>query len=91
MPMDGGNQQNSNQAIAATAITLTTVILWPATWTSFEVEGESGTEPYPGQPCSDFELYAGETTFKHIQGDNNNAHHYRCVSMNAPIRITTNP
>lgn len=82
MPVDGSNQNKSAGAIAATAIDIVTVIMWPADWLNANDAGV-GT-PYAGQPCSDFALYAGESTYKHIQGATCN-NEFRCVGNTEPI------
>jgi hypothetical protein len=63
-------------------------ISWPANWVSPDDFDDPPPTPYAGQPCSDFPLLAGETTYKHIQ----TAHPdcpltgpFRCVRLNDPI------
>ncbi len=64
-----------------------TVVMWPADWT-FSGDESLGPRPEPGQPCSDFELLAGETTYKHIQSRaelGNTFGPFRCVRIKDPI------
>lgn len=88
MPIGTGTgTRQASDAVATTVMDIVTVILWPADWHSPDLDlGE--TVPSPGQPCSDFELLAGETTYKHIQtksrtGDVGGP--YRCVRLQDPI------
>ena len=53
----GAGTKKASDAIATTVTSIVTVIMWPADWTFYE-EGQ-GPTPEPGQPCSDFELFAG--------------------------------
>jgi hypothetical protein len=84
MPMDSEDKQNSRKGLTAKAVDIVTVISWPAEWT--EHNSDSGSPaPYAGQPCSDFALFAGETTYKHIQTSKNQTANHRCVPMTKPI------
>jgi hypothetical protein len=86
MPIDGGDTKQDTTAIAVTAVAVVLVISWPADWTTYD--GGEGAIPYAGQPCSDFDLQAGESTYKHIQGVNiNNDDTFRCVANTEPIYI----
>ena len=87
MPIDGGDTKQDTKAIAVTALEVVLVISWPADWTNYDSEAE-GAKPYAGQPCSDFALQAGESSYKHIQGVNiNNDGVFRCVANTEPIYI----
>jgi hypothetical protein len=73
---------------APEAVTMTadavTVISWPADWQS----NSEPNGPYPGQPCSDFPLLAGEKTYKHIQtqvATGSTEGPFRCVRLKDPI------
>jgi hypothetical protein len=87
MPMDGGGGQNStSEGVAVKVIAITTVVSWPSVWTQYT--DALGTRPYAGQPCSNFALYSGESTYKHIQGVNvNNDGTFRCVANTEPIYV----
>jgi hypothetical protein len=79
----GGGE--SYEAVAVAVVEGTAVISWPADWQSWN-DGAGG--PYPGQPCSDFPLLAGETTYKHIQSQvasGSTEGPFRCVRMKDPI------
>lgn len=86
----GTGTKEASDAVAPTVTGIVTVIMWPADWHSPDLDlGEP--VPDPGQPCSDFELFAGETTYKHIQtksrtGDVGGP--YRCVRLQDPIVYT---
>jgi hypothetical protein len=74
----------SSEAVAVAVVEGTTVISWPAEWRS----NSEPNGPYPGQPCSDFPLLAGETTYKHIQSQvasGSTEGPFRCVRMKDPI------
>jgi hypothetical protein len=82
----GTGTKDASDAIATTGTTIVTVVMWPTDWTTVDLDQMSA--PEPGQPCSDFELFAGETTYKHIQtksrtGDVGGP--YRCVPLKDPI------
>ena len=87
MPVGTGTgTKKASDAIATTVTSIVTVIMWPADWTFYE-EGQ-GPTPEPGQPCSDFELFAGETTYKHIQSQvasGSTEGPFRCVRIKDPI------
>jgi len=60
------------------------VVSWPADWRY--ANGDPSV--YPGQPCSDFPLLAGEATYKHIQTQSqvgSSEGPFRCVRNKAPI------
>lgn len=86
MPVQGGDGTEAcSGGIATKATDAVTVISWPADWQSWD-SGPNG--PYPGQPCSDFPLLAGETTYKHIQSQVSSGSTegpFRCVRMKDPI------
>jgi hypothetical protein len=84
MPMDGGKAKNSTDAVAVKAIAIAAAIFWPANWTEHNSD-DGTTPPYAGQPCSDFAMMAGETTYKHIQTSTNQTANHRCVSIKEPI------
>lgn len=84
MPMDSEDKENSRKALTVKAVDLVTVISWPAEWTYHDSDSGSPA-PYPGQPCSDFALFAGETTYKHIQTSRDQTANHRCVPMTKPI------
>ena len=74
----------SYEAVAVAVGEGTTVISWPAYWQS----NSEPNGPYPGQPCSDFPLLAGETTYKHIQSQvasGSTEGPFRCVRIKDPI------
>jgi hypothetical protein len=82
----GSGTKEASDAIATTVTAIVTVVLWPADWTTVDLDQMAA--PGPGQPCSDFELLAGESTYKHIQtksqtGDVGGP--YRCVRLQDPI------
>lgn len=87
MPVGTGTgTKEASDAITTTVTEVVTVILWPADWAFADLD--QGPAPFPGQPCSDFEMLAGETTYKHIQtrsqtGDVGGP--YRCVRIKDPI------
>jgi len=85
MPMvTGTGTQEAADAIAAAAVENVTVISWPAEWRS----NSEPNGPYAGQPCSDFPLLAGETTYKHIQtqaASGSSEGPFRCVRMQEPL------
>ena len=84
MPMDGEDKDNSKKALVAKTVGIVSVISWPADWTEHNSDAD-GPAPYPGQPCSDFALFAGETTYKHIQTSRNQTANHRCVPITKPI------
>jgi hypothetical protein len=84
MPMDGGSAKRSTDAVAVKVIGIAVAIFWPANWTEHNSD-DGTTPPYPGQPCSNFPLMAGETTHKHIQTSTNQTANHRCVSIKEPI------
>lgn len=85
MPIDSSDKSKSTGALEVTTVDIVSVISWPADWFRID-EGYEGTTPYVGQPCSDFALYAGESTYKHIQGVNiNNNAVFRCVANTEPL------
>lgn len=84
MLMDSADKDKSAKGFTARAIDIVTVISWPADWAEHNSDGEEPA-PYPGQPCSDFALFAGETTHKHIQRSRNQTANHRCVPMTKPI------
>ena len=87
MPIDGGDTKQVTNGIAVTPIAVVAVISWPADWTNYD-SGTGGTKPYAGQPCSDFALKAGESTYKHLQGVNiNNDGVFRCVANTEPLYV----
>lgn len=87
MPMDGGDTKQDTNGVAVTPVAVVLVIRWPADWTTYD-SGVQETKPYAGQPCSDFALQAGESSYKHIQGVNiNNDSVFRCVANTEPIYI----
>lgn len=60
------------------------VVSWPAEWRS----ADGNPSVYPGQPCSDFPLLAGEATYKHIQTQSpfgSSEGPFRCVRNKAPL------
>ena len=74
----------SNEAVAVSVAEGATVISWPAYWQS----NSEPNGPYAGQPCSDFPLLAGETTYKHIQSQvasGSTEGPFRCVRIKDPI------
>ena len=73
----------SYEAVAVTVAESATVISWTADWQAYD--SGDGAGPYAGQPCSDFPLLAGETTYKHIQTSRNQTANHRCVPMTKPI------
>lgn len=87
MPVGSGTgTKEASDAVAVTSTKLVTVILWPADWTYADLD--QGPAPEPGQPCSDFEMLAGERTYKHIQTRSQTGDvigPYRCVRINDPI------
>ena len=98
MPIDGGAKVTgevvggtivkSDPAIALAVIEITTAISWPADWFQIDDEIYVGTRPYAGQPCSDFELFAGESTYKHIQAQTaSTTSVFRCVANTEPIYL----
>jgi hypothetical protein len=84
MVTDSADKDKSAKGLAARAVDIVTVISWPSEWTYYDSDAE-GSAPYPGQPCSDFALFAGETTHKHIQTSKNETVNHRCVPMTKPI------
>ena len=86
MPVGTGTgTKEASDAIATTVTSIVTVVMWPADWTFSDID--QGPRPEAGQPCSDFELLAGETTYKHIQrkGLTNVDGPFRCVRLQDPI------
>ena len=84
MPVASCTGGGAGETYAQVATTIVDVISWPADWQSWN-EGLGG--PYPGQPCSDFPLLAGETTYKHIQSQvasGSTEGPFRCVRNKAP-------
>lgn len=86
--VDGANVK-IQPAVTVLATGIAEVILWPSDWTSWDPEAEEPIpQPIIGQPCSDFEMFAGETTYKHIQvnydQNGNDYSKYRCVSIDEP-------
>ncbi len=86
-PMPVASCTGSGETYSEVAATIADVISWPADWWSPDFD-DPAPIPYAGQPCSDFPLLAGESTYKHIQ----TAHPdfaligpYRCVRLNDPI------
>lgn len=82
----GTGTKDASDAITTTVTSVVTVVLWPATWTFVDLD--QGPAPDPGQPCSDFEMLAGERTYKHIQTRSQTgdvAGPYRCVRLQDPI------
>lgn len=88
----GTGTREASDAIATTVTNVVTVVLWPADWTWADLD--QGPAPDPGQPCSDFEMLAGETTYKHIQTRSETGDvigPYRCVRINDPIVYPSPP
>jgi hypothetical protein len=83
--MDSADKEKSARGLGAKTVAIVTVISWPEDWTEHEPHAE-GPAPYAGQPCSDFALFAGESTHKHIQSNRNHSSSYRCVPITKPIR-----
>jgi hypothetical protein len=86
MPVSTGEGTNAaDDAIGVTAVEIVDVVSWPASWTYPDAAGVPA--PYPGQPCSDFPLLAGESTHKHIQTqqEDNPEGPFRCVRLKDPI------
>jgi hypothetical protein len=85
----GTGTKEASNAVATTVTSIVTVIMWPADW-MFSGDESLGPRPEPGQPCSDFELLAGERTYKHIQrkGQDNVDGPFRCVRLQDPIVYT---
>ena len=86
-PMPVANCSGGGETYSEVAATVVDVIIWPADWWSPDFDDPTPI-PYAGQPCSDFPLLAGESSYKHIQ----TAHPdfaligpYRCVRLQDPI------
>lgn len=81
----GTGTAESLDAVAVTGAAIVEVVSWPASWTYPDAAG--ATAPYPGQPCSDFALLAGESTHKHVQTqqEGNPEGPFRCVRLKDPI------
>lgn len=86
MPVvSGDGTATCSGGVTATVVDGVSVIRWPADWQSWD-SGPDG--PYPGQPCSDFPLFAGESTSKHIQSQVSSGSTegpFRCVRIQDPI------
>ena len=82
--MPVANCQGPGETYSEVAVAIVEVVSWPADWTY-----SAGNPPlYPGQPCSDFPLLAGESTYKHIQTQSqvgSSEGPFRCVRDKAPI------
>jgi len=88
-PMPVASCSGGGESYTEVAATIAEVISWPTTWVWPDFD-EPTPKPYPGQPCSDFPLLAGETTHKHIQTANPDLFYgpYRCVRLMDPIVYT---
>jgi len=75
-----GTSANPETELTVTAIASTSasVVKWPVDWTFGSKKMKAGT------PCSDFDLYAGESTYKHIQLMSAKSAYSRCVSISEP-------
>jgi hypothetical protein len=84
-PMPVADCDGPGETYSEVATAVVEVISWPADWTSPDSLGVSA--PLPGQPCSDFPLLAGESTYKHIQTQTTATPNgpFRCVRNKAPI------
>jgi hypothetical protein len=83
MPVANCPGAGAGEAYSQVATTIVDVISWPADWKS----NSKPNGPYPGQPCSDFPLQAGETTYKHIQSQVSSGSTegpFRCVRIKDP-------
>jgi len=81
MPVASCNGGGETYSEVATAIV--DVVSWPADWRY----ADGNPSVYPGQPCSDFPLLAGESTYKHIQTQSqvgSSEGPFRCVRNKAP-------
>lgn len=80
----GTGTKDAADALTTTVVEVTTVVNWPTDWRSSD-----GDPPmYAGQPCSDFPLLAGESTYKHLQafnGSGSSEGPFRCVRIQDPI------
>jgi hypothetical protein len=86
-PMPVASCSGAAESYSEVAATIADVISWPADWWSPDFDDPTPI-PYAGQPCSDFPLLAGETTYKHIQTGNPDfalIGPYRCVRLQDPI------
>ena len=86
-PMPVANCNGAGETYSEVVTTVADAISWPADWVSPDFDDPTPI-PYAGQPCSDFPLLAGETTYKHIQTGNPDfalIGPYRCVRLQDPI------
>ena len=84
-PMPVASCPGAGESYSEVATSIVDVISWPADWQAYD--SGDGAGPYAGQPCSDFPLLAGETTYKHIQSRveaGNSFGPFRCVRNKAP-------
>ena len=85
-PMPVANGNGAGETYSEVVATVADAISWPADWQAYD--SGDGAGPYAGQPCSDFPLLAGETTYKHIQSRaeaGNTFGPFRCVRIKDPI------
>jgi hypothetical protein len=83
-PMPVADCDGAGETYSEVTAAVVDVISWPADWQS----NSEPNGPYAGQPCSDFPLLAGETTYKHIQSQvasGSTEGPFRCVRNKAPI------
>lgn len=86
MPVANCPGAGAGETYSEVAVSIVDVISWPADWQAYD--SGDGAGPYAGQPCSDFPLLAGETTYKHIQSRaeaGNTFGPFRCVRIKDPI------
>jgi len=85
-PMPVASCSGAGETYSEVAATIAEAISWPATWVWYNPD-DPAPRPDAGQPCSDFPLLAGETTYKHIQTAHPDisAGPYRCVRLSDPI------
>lgn len=86
MPVANCPGAGGGETYSQVVTTIVNVISWPADWQAYD--SGDGAGPYAGQPCSDFPLLAGETTYKHIQSRaeaGNTFGPFRCVRIKDPI------
>jgi hypothetical protein len=84
-PMPVASCTGAGETYSEVAATIAEVISWPASWVWHNPD-DPAPRPEAGQPCSDFPLLAGETTYKHIQTAHPDvsAGPYRCVRLSDP-------
>jgi hypothetical protein len=83
-PMPVASCTGGGETYSEVAAAVVDVVSWPADWRY----ADGNPSVYPGQPCSDFPLLAGESTYKHIQTQSqvgSSEGPFRCVRNKAPI------